>query len=206
MHSDIQTFSDLGQKYTTWILKYLSPAEVEPLYLIWYTDVDELSTDRFMTFKTGDIFSTKSLKTIKESIKKQIDSLQEFHNLHPWLDSFNNLEIAEDAVFDMKSVLVSIERNDLDIQKIAALIDFINLVRDFSDQEEANNHLRSYTEEKVIEKIWDYYYDTIFWPRFNDAEKFKTWDRPSLLINTTRLLEKLKDMITVFEERITHTS
>jgi len=48
--------------------------------------------------------------------------------------------------------------------------------------------LKTYIENDLIQETWDYFYDYIFWPRFNDKEKFEVWNRPELEIDTNDLL------------------
>lgn len=49
---EIKTFDDLSEKYSTWIIKYCSTSFESSLFMIWYTDTDENSTDRLLSFKS----------------------------------------------------------------------------------------------------------------------------------------------------------
>jgi hypothetical protein len=59
-----------------------------------------------------------------------------------------------------------------------------------------------FTDNELIQETWDYYYEYIFWPRFNDKEKFEAWDRPKLKIDTKEFLEKLNDIVKTFDNNL----
>jgi hypothetical protein len=202
---DIKTFDDLSEKYSTWIIKYCSTGFESPLYLIWYTDTDENSTDRILTYKSGEIFAVKSLTNLKTTIFASFDNLIVSINLSQWLDNFNNLEIIENCTYDLKSIEISIIQGNLDIPTIESFANFINLYGDFIEQDERNSMLQVYADSKLIKEVWNYFYEFIFWPRFNDKEKFEAWDRPPLVIDTKQLLSKLKDIIKTFDDNIKQT-
>lgn len=199
---DIQTFDDLSQKYSTWVIKYCSTRFNSPLFLVWYTDTDEKSTDRLLTYKDGKIFAATSLTNIKATILSSIDHLIEFQNLNAWLNDFNDFEVTSNCDYDLISIGNEIEKNSLDIETIEGFTNFVNLYGDFVNQDERNAHLHIYADNELIRETWEYFYDCIFWPRFNDKEKFEKWNRPQLVINSKELLVKLNDMIQVFDDNI----
>lgn len=202
---DIQTFDALSEKYSTWIIKYCSESFESPLFLIWYTDTDENSTDKLLAYRSGEIFAVSSLTNLKVAILASFDNLVVSENLSSWLDNFNDLEIVESCIYDLISIEDSISKDNLDISTIESFADFINLYGDFVGKDERNAHLKVYADNELIREVWEYFYDFIFWPRFNDKEKFEAWDRPPLVIDTKELLIKLKDMKMIFEGRIKPT-
>lgn len=54
----------LDEKFTAWIIKYISPNFIDGIYLVWFTDNDAESTDKLLTFENGKIFSSKILKIL----------------------------------------------------------------------------------------------------------------------------------------------
>jgi hypothetical protein len=202
---DIKSFDDLSEKYSTWIIKYCSATFDSPLFLVWYTDTDENSTDRLLTYKSGKIFAVKSLTNLKTTILASIDNLVVSENLSYWLDNFNNLEILESCTYDLKLIENSICKVNLDISTIESFTNFVNLYGDFIEQDERNANLQVYADNELIKEVWNYFYDFIFWPRFNDKEKSEAWDRPPLVIDTKELLVKLKDIIKTFDDNIKPT-
>ncbi len=202
---DIKTFENLSEKYSTWIIKYCSTTFDTPLFLVWYTDTDENSTDRLLTYKNGEIFADESLKNLKATILHSIDKLIEFENLNSWLDNFYDIEVTECCTYDLTSIEREIDKNNLNIETIEGFADFVNLFDDFVNQDEKNANLQVYSNNKLIKEVWNYFYDFIFWPRFNDKEKFEVWDRPPLIVNTKKLSGKFKDIIRIFDNNIKYT-
>ncbi|MFC7773034.1 hypothetical protein [Flavobacterium sp. GCM10027622] len=200
--NDIKTFDDLSGNYSTWIIKYCSAAFDSPLFLVWYTDTDKNSTDRLLTYKSGEIFATKSLTDLKTTILTSVGNLVEFENLSSWLDNFDNLEVKEIYTYDLISIANEIEKNNLDILTIEGFANFVNLYGDFINQDDRNATLQIYADNELIKETWNYYYEYIFWPRFNDKEKFEAWDRPKLEIDTKELLTQLKEIAKTFDENI----
>ena len=198
----ISTFDDLSQKHLTWIIKYHTTNFERPVFLIWYTDTDKNSTDRLLTYKSGEIFCVKSLKNIKAIILASINNLNVFENLYHWLNEFENLEIVENCSYDIAAIETAIGSNNLDIQSLESFTNFINLFGDFRYQDDRNAHLHIYMNDKLIKKTWDSYYNNIFWPGFKDKEKFEIWDNPRLNIDTRKLLIKFKNLVKIFDSNI----
>ena len=182
----------------TWIIEYRSPAFKSSIFLVWYTDTDENSTDKLLTFKTGEIFSTILLTDLKSSIIENFGEINKFDNLSRWLNDFDD-SAPPPTIYDLDSVFQCILSRDLNIETIECLANFVNLFGDYVHQDERNKHLQLYSDNEFIREAWEYYYNFIFWPRFNDSEKFKAWDRPPLIIDTIELLESLEQLIKRFE-------
>jgi hypothetical protein len=200
--NNMTTFNDLSQKYSVWVIKYFSNSFDIPLFFVWYTDTDENSTDRLLTYKSGQIFATTSLTGFKTTLLSEINKLTVFENLNPWLENFKDTEAVEYCTYDLNSVTSNIENNNLDIATIEAFANFINLFGDFVNQDDRNNHLQVHADNQLIKETWDYYYNYIFWPRFNDKLKFEVSDRPSLSIDTNDLLRGLNNIIKIFDNNI----
>lgn len=198
----LNPFDELSEKYAIWVLKYCSPTFGTPLFLIWYNDTDENCTSRLLTWKNGKIFAINSLSKLKSTLLASLDELFIPENLLTWLDHFNPLEVKDDPAYDLILVMNEIEKNNLDILTIEGFANFFNLFDDFIHQDERNNRFQSYLDNEPIKKTWNYYYEYIFWPKFNDRKKFETWNRPQLDIDSKDLLSKLKDMIESFDSNI----
>ena len=199
---DIKMFDEISEKSSTWIIKYCSATFDNPLFLVWYTDTDEDSTDRLLTYEDGEIFAVKSLTNLKATILSSADQLSGSENLNTWLDNFNDLEVTEYCTYDLISIENEIDKHNLGIETIEGLSNFINLFSDFANQDKRNTNLQVYVDDELIREVWDYFYDFIFWPRFNDKEKFEAWDRPPLVIDTKELSVKLVDIIRTFDNNI----
>jgi len=198
----IKSFDDLSEKCSTWIIKYNSTTFDKSLFFVWYTDTDEKSTDRLLTYNDGKIFAVKSLIDLNKTLKAEIVNLTKFDNLIVWLDNLKNYKIVESCSYNLISVINNLDKNILDNTDLEDFANFINLYEDFINQDLRNKKLQVNSDNELIKKAWNYYYDNIFWPRFNDKEKFYNLERPKLEIDTKKLLEKFKVLIATFEDNI----
>ncbi len=199
---EIKTFDDLSEKHKTWIIKYCSTTFELPLYLVWYSENDEDGTVKLMTYKNGEIFAAHSLANFKSNVLFEIDNLIVGENIISWLDNFSDLVIVESCTYNISEIENEIAKNNLDISTIENLVNFISVFDDLVHQDIKYLDLKTYIENDLIQETWDYFYDYIFWPRFNDKEKFEAWNRPELEIDTNELLIKLKQMVKAFEAYI----
>lgn len=201
-HNATTTFEDLCEKHNTWVISYRSAAFDPSIFLVWYTDTDENNTDRLLTFKTGEIFAVQSLTNLKSSILDSKENLKEFENLKPWLNDFDQLEVSESLAYNLSEVAQKIESNNLDDTSIEGFANFVDLYTDFVLQDDRNTPLKTHVEQELIKELWYYYYEMIFWPRFNNKEKFDGWDRPALIIDATELGIQFSELMYSFEKHI----
>lgn len=197
-----QPFEALCQRYEAWVIKYCATGFDSPLYLIWYTDSDENNTDRILAYESGKMFAEKSLAKLKAGVWASIDNLVVPENVMNWLGNFEDLEVVESCTYDLLSIEHAIAQNNLDIATIEGFADFINLFNDYVEQDQRNSSLQAFSDREIILDLWDYFYKFIFWPRFNDKEKFESWDRPPLVVDVQELLIEFKHMKQAFEDNI----
>jgi hypothetical protein len=195
-------FEALCEQFTTWIIQYRSPTYANPIFMVWFTDIDENKTDQLLTFKTGEIFALDSLSNIKQVIINNLNHLKTFENLQPWLENFDDLTPVETCIYDIHLVKNSFSKKDFSIESLETFTNFTNLYVDFVKQDTRNQHLQIYSDKKLIRQTWEYYYEYIFWPRFNDKEKFKTWKSPTIDIDKSTLLLEFSKMVELFEAKI----
>lgn len=193
------TFDDISEKYSTWIIKYCSTTFRLPIFSVWYRDYDDASTDKILTYKNGNIFVIHSLDKIKNAVLSEIEDLIVCHNIISWLDNIGNIEMVESYTYDISELEIEIAKNNFDIKTLESFTNFINLYDVFVNQDLKYSRLQKPIENSLIKETWDYFYEFIFWPRFNDKEKFKILDRPKLVINSKDLLAELKVVINTFE-------
>ncbi len=199
---DADQFDALCQKYSVWVISFSSPHRQTPVFLIWYTDTDENNTDRLLTNQSGDIVAIESLTNLIEILQNEQPKLTQFEHLEPWLSSVKGLEPVIKVIYDMGTLTTSIANKRLNLPTIESLVNWINLLGDYVSQDERNSYLEPYWQDAVMKKAWNYYYDCIFWPRYNDKVKLKTGFRPPLLIDTGLLVERLSASIDAFDTRI----
>ena len=92
--------------------------------------------------------------------------------------------------------------SDTSVEEWDALIEFINLFGDYAHQWQGYRKLQNMYYDPFIQRAWNYFYTYIFWPRFNDPQKFATWQRPTLSINYLKLSKRLLRMRGIFERNL----
>lgn len=185
-----------------WIIEYCSPTYTSSIFFVWYTDNDENSTDKLLTLKSGEIFSTNTLSDIKASIIEHFDEISKFDHLTDWLNSFTDTTSPEPSMYNVNDAYKCVLAEDFTIHTLECLTNYFNLVGDYMYQDERNRHLQDSLDNEFIKEVWEYFYNYIFWPRFNDKEKFESWDRPPLVIDTTKLLNGIEQLIKHFESNV----
>lgn len=198
-----QSSTALKENTDVWILKYCPLFNKIPVYLLWYTDTDKESTDRLFTFKTGQIFATNSLNDLKNIIVQNYAVINEFENLNIWLNDFDNQVSSKVTIYDINKIYNAIKVQNFEIEILEELTNFINLFGDYVHQNDNNKYLKPLTDNEYIGKAWDYYYDSVFWPRFNDKQQFEAWERPPFKVNAMKLTQGLEELIRCFEDKIT---
>tara|TARA_B110000908_G_C9996653_1_gene332248 strand:+ start:16 stop:663 length:648 start_codon:yes stop_codon:yes gene_type:complete len=199
---NIRTFEDLSEKHSTWIIKYCSENFDKPIFMIWYRDNSENETEHILSYKNGGIFTSKTLTELRKKIQSEKNELIKSENINQWLEKTKGMKMVESSTYDLISVINNLKENILDIKTTEGFADFISLFDDYINQDEKNNYLQEYIDNELIKKTWEYYYEFIFWPRFNDKEKFELWNRPKLEIDKGKLLSKFKDIVLKFENNM----
>lgn len=129
----------LDEKFTAWIIKYISPNFIDGIYLVWFTDNDAESTDKLLTFENGKIFSSKNIENIKLEIKNEKNEIENYERIISWLNEEINKDSTEDNFYDIKFLLDQIEQNNFPIDVIELFTNYINLFGDYARQDEKNN-------------------------------------------------------------------
>lgn len=194
--------NNLDEKFTAWIIKYISPNFVDGIYIIWFTDSDSESTDKLLTFENGKIFSSKKIENIEHEIVNKKNEIENYERIISWLDREINNESTEDNLYDIKFLLNQIEQNSFSIEVIELFTNYINLFGDYARQDEKNNFLLTFENQSSIQKLWHYYYETIFWPRFYNKKEFENSKLTSLEINKSELHLQLSEIISEFDHQI----
>ncbi|MFV0419541.1 MAG: hypothetical protein ACK5KT_12540 [Dysgonomonas sp.] len=177
--------NSIEKHFPIWLLEYKSSSFEQSLFLIWYTDIDRNETDKFLTTKENKILAFTSFdeEIVKSSLK--------------WVNF--PITIERPNIIDIDKIKKNIELDNLDDSTIEALADFINLFEDFVYQNDKNKLLEKYLKDNNIDSTWRYFYDYIFFPRFNDRDEYMKWNKPKLEINNQYLLDSLVQLVSVFE-------
>ncbi|RIV20408.1 hypothetical protein DYU11_20380 [Fibrisoma montanum] len=183
------------------VISYTSPRWPNPLFLIWYTDTDEDSTDRLLTDQAGNMIATESIPELISTLQVQLTLPEQFI---AWLTRIEGLEPSVAIIYDTQALAALIANKKVDLSTLERLVDWRNLFGDFAYQDEQNSYLLPYHDDPLLKQASDYYYNYDFWPRYNTKSKGQTvrWRRPPLEIDIALLLEKLLVTIDQFDARI----
>lgn len=193
----------MEEEFTALIIKYKSPEFIEGIYLIWYTDSNDI--DRFLTLNNGKIFMSASLKNLPSEISHPSLPVENHEKIISWFNrefTADQKEIAEDNFYDLNILLKELGLDIYSVETIENFTNFINLFGDYARQSKKNNFLLEYENNGSINELWTYFYEAIFWPRFKNKEKFDPGQLPPLKVNKQILLEKFKKIVSVFDEQI----
>jgi hypothetical protein len=195
-------FDELCDKYSTWIIEYKSFTFDRPLFLIWATEMDEYELNGFLVDKTEQVVGCQSLQTSIETITNKLNDLEEFDQLSDWLSAVEGLKPTVKYKYDIDNLYESVKANTLTVDVLDELTDFINLFDDLARQLDDNEYLLNCRYNKPLVKVWEYYYDNIFWPTFGDEEKIKELTPPPFVTDPILLLVAFNQLRDAFEDKI----
>jgi hypothetical protein len=192
-------FDQFCENYSVWILQYSSDTLKNPVFLVWYNDIYE-DNNKLLTFRSGQVFSTTDLPNIKSQLDAQISDLLTMGKIEPWINKLDQFQPTASPIYDIDALCNAIKNKRLNASTLNDLSNFINLFDDLSCQDAPYKYLKAYRENEYVQAAWEYYYDYIFWPKFNDPDKDKTWKRPALKIDHLKLLDGVLEMRAQFEK------
>ena len=191
--------------FEAYIIKYNSGKFHENIYLIWFTDNDLNSTDKLLTLKNGKIFYTNNLENLHQELHQIKDEIENSEQIICWINrerQNNSNKNSDDIFYNTNWLINQIEQDNFSIETIELYANFINLFGDFARQNSKNKYLEQYENNETIKYLWTYYYEAIFWPRFNDKKKFQNTKLPMLEIDKVELKIKLREIIDEFDKKI----
>ena len=155
-----------------------------------------------MTFENGKIFSSRKIENIKQEILAKKSEIENYQRIISWQNDEINNESTEDNLYNVKFLLNQIEQNNFSTDVIELFTNYINLFGDYARQDEKNNFLLKLENQSSIHKVWNYYYDVIFWPRFYNKKEFENSKPVPLEIDKTELHLQLSQIISEFDNQI----
>ncbi len=186
----------LSEKYRKWVIKYYSDRFSKAVYLIWLTDVsDKELQDKILTTKYDKIIIAK---THKKLIKRVLESEIEYpdcESLRKWLVASSSCKKISSTKYDLRKIESKILSDQLKAKDIEEIVNFINLFEDYKIQigEEKSR-------TKKLNKIWNYFYDQIFFLNFKKVQQ-KKHTRSKLSISNEKLHKEFSSIIEQFESR-----
>jgi hypothetical protein len=194
----VDPFDKLSLKYQKWIIKIIGTDFEKPIYLVWLTDSTDKDEDKILTNERGRLIASYKVDKL---LKYIIDSKADFFDkkaTKTWAKKVWGLKIKKPSTTDFSKL--QIKSKTLDNQSLEEIANFINLFTDLITTT-LDKKLDKLRERKEIKTVWEYFFNYIFWPRFNDREKFKTF-RFKKYKNNSMLQSTLQKMRNEFTNRI----
>jgi hypothetical protein len=205
MSSTTQTLEELANIHRIWLLSYRSPSQLQPLYLVWYTDTDPDETDRFVTDVAGKIIAHTSVSQLLAQLGQPQGLFVAPATLPEWATQASVLPHIKPIEYDLVGIMQTLQEKVLPESTLEGLTNWINLLGDYRQQDKANQWLAEYEENKLLRKVWHYYYDNLFWPRFNLRDKPPSepaYVPAPLKINRVTLKRAIEQTMTAFEQQL----
>jgi hypothetical protein len=119
-----------------------------------------------------------------------------------WLTDIEEVPLSVQTSYDMITLTNLLGDGKLTMSMLETVTHWRNMFGDFLYQDPQNRYLETLHDDPLIEQVWKYFYEFGFWPRYAKAGQSVRWHRPSLLIDTHHLLDRLSAMINAFDARI----
>ncbi|RPD50090.1 hypothetical protein DNI29_04645 [Hymenobacter sediminis] len=194
---NIKSFSNLCQEHRVWIIEYVPYSHEKSVFVVWYTDFEDDDNDKLLVYNDEKIFGTSNIKSMYEMVLKEQQNLAVSTQISNWLQCFGEIMPKADVCFDANSIIGSILNSELNTCKLDELVKIINFYEDYIYQIGIE-----YDREENVKEIWNYYYDVIFWPRFNSNNKIDLVDQFPLQTDQEALGRAMLSMVRFFEQRI----
>lgn len=185
----------ISEKYRKWVIEFYSEEFLKPVFFVWLTDLSD--KDQILTAKRKRIIAAKSKKKLISRISKSKTKLPDSKRTKKWLKESSNCSKISSTKHDLRKIENKILSNKLKPDDIETIVNFINLYEDYKTQLcKKSTELKPRTRQ--LDKIWNYYYDEIFFPNFKGKKKKKF--RPSKFkIDNKKLLKEFSKIVRDFE-------
>jgi hypothetical protein len=115
-----------------------------------------------------------------------------------WAKKIKGIKPKPFVTYDFDKVLST--KKAIDKDGLEEIANFINLFNDLITTT-GDKKLEGLRGKRDLKAIWEYYYSNIFWPRFNDPKKFKTF-KVKAYKNNLKVQLTLQKMTNEFVKRI----
>ncbi len=191
---------EVSEKYSKWIVKFYSKRFLKPVFFVWLTDTsDQEEEDQLLITKSRKIITAKSERKLIERILENKVKLPDSKRTKKWLKKSLNFRELSSTIFDLRKVEKKILSNKLTPKDIEGIINFINLYEDYKFQlGKKEGELKS--RAKGLCKIWNYYYEEIFFPNFSGKNQ-KIHKPAKLKIDNKKLFNEFSKILKDFESK-----
>lgn len=191
------THQDISEKYSKWIIEYSSDNYLRPVFFIWFTDNSKEEIDQLFVDKTQKIIIANSKKELLKIILTNPIKIKDSDRMKKWLDESLNYSEISSTKYDLMGLEHKILSNELEPKDFGDIVNFINLYEDYQFQLGKEKE-KSNSRKNGLSELWDYYYEEIFWKKFNQAPQNKNHPN-SLIIDYVKLTKQFSKVVNEFE-------
>jgi hypothetical protein len=125
-----------------------------------------------LTNASGQLIGSSKADSLVNYIVGTKHKLFDSRLTRTWAKKIKGIKSKPFVTYDFDKVLST--RKTIDKDGLEEIANFINLFTDLITTT-TDKKLDGLRRKRDLKAIWDYYYSNIFWPRFNDPKKFKTF-------------------------------
>jgi len=194
----LDSFDNICEYYRKWIIRIDSEEFERPVHLIWLSDSLDDFKDKILILPNGNLIGSFTTKGLINYVSKTKNEIFDKRKTKAWTKRIKGFRTKVSTVNNFD--LLTPSGKFIDKVKIEGIAHFINLFTDLVDSTK-DSKLERLRGKKEIKEIWEHFYTYIFWPRFNDAKKYKTF-KAKRFANNLKLQRTLKKMTDEFLKRI----
>lgn len=188
---------EISEKYKKWIIEFYSERFDNPIFFIWLTDTsDEKEQDQFLLIKSDKILAAKSKRKLIKSITSSRLILPDSKQTNKWMKQSLGCKKISSTKCDLRKIGDKIRAKKLNCKDLESIINFINLYEDYKYQTGKQK-----ARTKKLNKVWNYYYEEIFYPNFDRTTHEKSAPF-KLKINYKKLLNEYCEILEEFESKV----
>lgn len=198
MKSKVDSFDKYSIHFKKWLIRIEYTDFEKPIFLVWLTDTLDNEEDKILTNSKGQLIGSSKADSLINYILGTTHKLFDSRLTRTWAKKIKGIKPKPFVTYNLDKILST--KKIIDKGGLEEIANFINLFTDLITTTKEKK-LEGLRRKQDLKEIWDYYYSNIFWPRFNNPKKFKTFIIKGYK-NNLKLQSTLLKMIVEFVKRI----
>lgn len=170
--SKVDLFDKHSLNHKKWLTKVVYEDFGRPIYVIWLTDTSDNDDDKLLTNSRGQIIAAKNPGKLIDYILTTKDKLFDSRQTKAWARKVKWIKPKIAASYDLDKINSLTKK--IDQSGLEEVSNFVNLFTDLITTTKADK-LERLRRRREVKAVWEYYYNYIFWPRFNDSKKVRNF-------------------------------
>jgi len=188
----------ISEKYQKWMIEYYSEKYMKPVYFIWLTDVSHVEEkDQILLSPSQKIIVSNSKRELLQNISESQFEFPDSERTTKWISESVECQKIYTTKYDLRTIENKILLNKLNQKDIEIIVNFINLFEDYKTQL-GNEEKELKSRKKELVKVWDFYYEHIFFPKFIQSNQDEMYFE-KLQIKPQYLLKEFNTILVDFE-------